>query len=304
MNILLFGNCQTRVLYHALKAYSQDFNVFYVNEVQNIVSEDIATFIKYLKITDVFIYQVVNKNNFDVGSNCLLEMADQNTLKIIIPSLYFDGYWPNMLDLFMGNQMPEISDGILYKILLEKPNLNSEESLKEYLSILSRCTDELIIEHIEDSFMRLSERESINNVSINLSDWLRLNYKENIHFFTCNHPKKSIFNFIVNQIIRIIEKQHNIPIARTLFYSEYDMSSIDFLYFPPIGKVLNAMGINNIDTVYSKYVRSRFGCGPHDYMNFFSEAQRYSNAISNLNYDEKNNNEMLIKDSIFLSRLF
>jgi hypothetical protein len=305
MNIFLFGNCQTRVLYHSLRSYSREFNLFYVNDVDRIVNEDIDALINYCKKADVFVYQAVRKSNFVVGSDDLIDNIDsKKTLKIQIPSLYFDGYWPNMLDIFMGNQMPEIADGILYKILLEKPGLHPDEYLEEYLSVINQLTNEKVIEHIEDSFSRLSDRELQNNVSISLSHWLRSNYRQNIHFFTCNHPKKSVFDFITNEIVQIIEKQCNISVDRSLFYNEYDMSSINFLYFPPLGRVLNAIGINSVDTLYNYHVRGRFSSEPYSYNDFFSEIKRYSLAISNLNNEAKISNEKLINDNKCLSQIF
>ena len=138
LRLFFFGNCQVRVLYHALRSYSCIFDVYFVSEVQDTSAEDLPRILEYTELCDVLIYQAVNNSKFLISSNDILKHLRCDAMSVLIPSLYFDGYWPNLLDLFLGPYMPEIADGVLYHILLSKPNIEQNVAAATYFDTIGR----------------------------------------------------------------------------------------------------------------------------------------------------------------------
>ena len=75
LRLFFFGNCQVRVLYHALRSYSCIFDVYFVSEVRDTSAEDLPRILEYTELCDVLIYQVVNKSKFLISSNDILKQA-------------------------------------------------------------------------------------------------------------------------------------------------------------------------------------------------------------------------------------
>lgn len=303
LKIFLFGNCQTRVLFNALRSYSNLIDASYVCDVQDFKEENVNASIDLVRATDVFIYQHVNNTIFPISSNELLKNLNPNALSISIPSMYFDGYWPNLLDLYMGNIMPEITDGLLYTIIKNNRNIDYITCKNMYVSLSQSIPEQFILQHIEDSFERLESREILNNVDIPISQWLRENYNSLPLFYSCNHPKKAVFNYVTNSIVSIIESKLNLQLLKNDFYLDYDLTSIDFIIYPVMSNVLRCFGINSDSDLFHRYVRERFSSEYYICQDFFAEYERYSSSLNLIKSDILTLNNSLLSKNALLNHL-
>lgn len=225
----IYCNCFGKVLQEYLLMI-QEFNDIYNIKVFYIMDDPKETVdIEYLKNTDLFIYQHMSNNAFkkeDGAFYCtesIIKLLPVNSIKISIPSCYFDGYF---IDGINQNQLPkrlkETKDKNDKLLLCEYfPNYCFNKKLFNMLS--SNLPIDILLKNIQsnnfytkseiyncinNSFNRFSEKES--NTDIPLTKFILENYRKKRLFNTTNHPSKYIFQYIVKELFNKLNFNINI----------------------------------------------------------------------------------------------
>ena len=133
MSIYFFGNCQVNVLSNIFRRLlvGTSCNVFFTADIHDIKDSDIQLIKKQVEQSNILIFQEVKKGGYPICSDDILNMGNFDCV-IKIPSMYYDAYWPNQIDLVMNNEdnMAQPVDFVIYKLI----NFGySDEKISRYL---------------------------------------------------------------------------------------------------------------------------------------------------------------------------
>jgi len=205
MKLLLYGNCQLTIgLYSYLKnntTLSLDIERWtsYI-----FIRDKLSLELKKLSNYDIFIYQPVNDSYGIYSSNNLLSLLNKKCIKIGIPFIYIDSFFP----LISKNDAHEIDGGDGYnngKILNEDIIID----LKKYNTkqeIILLYNDNKINFNYENRFLENIERIRIKEkiCDVKIVDFILQNYKKYKLIHLHVHPDKKILDHIAKQVFNLL----------------------------------------------------------------------------------------------------
>ena len=240
MKVLLYGNCQLTIgLYSYLKNCTTlrlDIDTWtsyiFIRDKLNLNLEKIFNY-------DIFIYQPINDSYGIYSSNHLLSLLNKNCIKIGIPFIYIDSFFP----LISKNDAHEIDGGDGYnngKILNEDIILD----LKKYNTkqeIISLYKDNKIDFNYKNRFLenikRMRCKEKICDVKV--VDFILKNYKIYKLMYLHVHPDKRILDHIAKQVLNLLDIKEYIVNHNTEFNKifggkgyPYHQTAIEHFNFP------------------------------------------------------------------------
>lgn len=206
-----YGNCQLDNICNQLNA-SDDFRNLYeyvpVKAVYLLEKDDLKSIKEAFSKVDVLIYQGVGtnfKNGPEFASDNILTFLKKDCKKILIPSLFFNAYFPDFHEIVVNDY------GVLTTPLMG--SFHDLNIVYAYIKKL-KCSDFAKIYSNENYYDKiychklltnalnsLQEREVDNNVDIRISDFIRENYDKQKLFNCQNHPKPPIIQYVIDNII-------------------------------------------------------------------------------------------------------
>lgn len=204
--LIFFGNCQANALLE-LFSYSKNlknsFSWRVFPGVFAVTPDEVSTLHQELRKTDVFLFHPVHeeyRDNLGVGSETLKSFLPEDSLKISISPVYWNGYNPELF--YMRNQdgshMVKTFDyhnALIFRSYLQ--GLSIEETLSLFKDP-DACTVNL-----ENHLMGLNElsyRES--HIDIGVEPFIRNHFQETRLFWTLNHPTNFLLFYIADQIFK------------------------------------------------------------------------------------------------------
>lgn len=267
--VLLFGNCQIQVLAGALTASADlagmKVRFRHVADVHELDAGSAEKIRSCAKNSVGLLTQVVQGDKFLVRSD-ELESIVKSPLLLRVPSIHFNGYWPNQADLRItsGSTMAGPADAVAYAMI--EAGASNEEI------VAALCSDDLyetqeVLDWASAAYERLRTREVQHGLNVCLSDLFdpsRLSTGER-ELYTFNHPKKKVMDSLM---IRCLFRFREVfePRYREVFDAivsgetavRYDMSTIDFIDYPMLPSVAKAFGNRGVaSSSPAKYVRPR-----------------------------------------------
>ena len=224
ITIFFFGNCQLSALKLKLNLDKKIYKIY--SETCHYTKKDKNNFTNIIKKSDIIITQNISDNyrNVDyLNLNYILNYS-QNKIIIIIPSCYFDFYYPDLKYIKKedGNKLSEPIDyHYQYMINNYKNNDSIDNYIKNYVNNIDLISKEILLKKANDSIRELKIRTKklkkelsikkqekniiIDNIHIIcISKFIKKNYKDKLLFYSMNHPSKYIFNFISTKIIKLL----------------------------------------------------------------------------------------------------
>lgn len=215
LNISILGNCQLIPLFKELQK-QDDLNITYASPYSN--PEKISNFLQSIKFCDVFINTLTETkywNNIALDTDSIIETLPVHTYRIIVPSIYFTGYFPTFgsykevdaLAYSFDKQEFYLSKYHDYlMIILAKHKI----SYSHYIKLQNLQLNDILKKNIDKTFQELKQKEK--KCCIQISNFLEQIYMTQIHFYTYNHPSNYILLYLYNQILQKIKKQLNIDL--------------------------------------------------------------------------------------------
>ena len=199
---IIYGNCQTEIIQRYF-AESQEFiSKYIIINIPRVCQEDHAVWkdmieSKIFSFCDLFIYQIVLENN-RFGSirstSNILKLLQKDCIKVSIPNIYFDGYFPqieknpyNILEDVQEDGLFKWGDKFVNKLLLagtDENHIIGKILDEDFLS------DEEVQRCVKASFENLQKREERTDIKI--SDYVKKHFKERQLFFAPNHPNNEL----------------------------------------------------------------------------------------------------------------
>jgi hypothetical protein len=219
----IYGNCQLKGITQFLLTNTDFSNKYeYIENklVHMMNTSDLDHFYKILPILGLLFIQPINDNykeNFKFSTTSVLKHISPNCIIILLPSLYFNGYFPFTGHLsyksdFILKPMP-LHDKNLLNIYI-KNNKNREKTESEYKELLynKKLINKNVFEkEISESINKLQTRESHMKQKYNIlntlsySDFILKNYTKFLICYSDSHPTKYTFRYFSNQILSILK---------------------------------------------------------------------------------------------------
>lgn len=226
--LIVYGNCQAEKISRGL-ACSDLINKEYICVILPGIHEfneaEIKLLRKIIKYADLFIYQNIKMDNkFSplLGTEYMNTILRKDCIKICIPNIYFAGYYPqqcnNKYDKSGLFAIGDININSLYeKNKLTKGNIDRLNDENYY-------SKEEVLNFLAQSFEELKKREN-EHCDIIISDFLEINYKNSLLFYSNNHPSKIVIIELTQRIIEFLYGERDENYQWNEIIGELDMIS-------------------------------------------------------------------------------
>lgn len=226
-NILFYGNCQMPVLCRTLNLDKTKYNETVIECFDTSMIE--SEFNLYVTQSDIIIMTLIEDNYRDksfLSTTYVVYHAQKNCKIIILNNFHFSFYY---VDLKTTINIP--GDPYHHKSLYDCcknnntidfyiDNYVNNETLKtndELESIANKSLDELNNRY--DIIMLHKQMNPAKFIySLPISPFIENNYKQTLLFYTTNHPSKSLFQYVCEEIIVILNVENTI---------DYDIDVLD-----------------------------------------------------------------------------
>ncbi|MDR1242950.1 MAG: hypothetical protein LBM00_09275 [Deltaproteobacteria bacterium] len=188
---LLHANCQGEPLAELLSLSAEFGRNWEIRHYINYTKEAVPA--SALENCDFFIYQFLDEKWADLASASLLEQLNPKADAFCMPSMFFKGCWP-----FWTIHSPiDFGDSMLNKLI--DAGAGKPEILKIYLQgDISRFVD--LQANLENTLQAEEEKETV--CSLRTTPLVRELWREEMLFYTCNHPGKRLLAFLADAILK------------------------------------------------------------------------------------------------------
>lgn len=280
--ILFYGNCQCNALKLVLNL-PNNYKIFNIECFSTVIECD--QFTNIIKNSDIIITQPIHDNYRSkeyLSTNYILKHKSSNCKVLLFNPLYFNFYYFDLK--YMKNK-----NGDILKIPIDyhyndmitcyKLNLPTEKYFEYYVDNIYYKNNEDLELLANESFIELDIRyqamlnEYVNNhinvIPIYINDFIKNNYKDQLLFYSMNHPTKYLLQLICNKIVEILQLENNI---------DYNVDPLDNPKCILYKCVQNSVNFNISDNNSVTLNKT----GNYDITNFYFES--YKN--NNIQFDE------------------
>jgi hypothetical protein len=281
----------------------------YVKDVHEATFEDAEHLKKIAKYATGLICQKVTGDKFAIRTSELMSCLSKDAFVITVPSMHFNAYWPNQADLQMIPNSPHCMpvDALMYKWVCE--GLGDDEITNKLL--LPNLFDPIDVRNwYSEAIERLRLRDITDELTITITSFLEESATAERLFYIFNHPKKKVLDYALRLILGALNKYfeaRDLSIQSRIISGEievqYDMSMIDFVEFPPLVSVTNALGLPSSESngVY-RFSRLRGSREVHRAMSIKNEIKFIRDSLPILSEDQLEFNKTTILNSSLLPK--
>lgn len=205
-----FGNCQAHPIAQLLMA-NEHFNRYFeyvpfTKPVYMLTEQDLEKVTDLVSSVDLFIYQSVGEAfGKTYSTENLLSLTKDSCQRISFPSIYFNGYMPEINYLrYIGGEINAFSDYHdinLVNSYVRNPENCYQKTFAQYKSDDYYSSEELL-NNAKKSVSTLREREQL--CTIKVSDYIEKNWRDTRLFYSMNHPSNSVLDHLVSQVTPIL----------------------------------------------------------------------------------------------------
>jgi len=225
----VYGNCQAPAVAEVLQSsdeFKKKYKYIKIKPVQELTHNDIKELSEnILPKLDLLIYQPVSKNykGSDIfSSESIIKRIPRNSIRISFQSLYFNGYYPELMTLKDENNKNIsinfykngkhlnflVHDINILKFFLEK---KAEKIIKKTLRDDNFYSAKFLNKILRLTLKDLEDRENSNKVDIRVANHIKNNFREYRLFHQFNHPTHYILEYICKAILEKISIIPDIP---------------------------------------------------------------------------------------------
>jgi len=216
--ILFYGNCQMDAIRQTLNINTNYYSISCWNCKYTEIN-----FKNIIKNSFIILTQPINDNYRNtpyLSTKYIIDNCNKDTIIIIIDSCYFNFYYfdlsyksfskekinkpsdyhyNKLIDCFLNKSTPEYYK----KNFIDNINLKTNEELDD---LASKSIETLI--NRSENFENIYKKKNIFHIKT--FDFIRDNYKNNLLFYSMNHPTKYLFQYICKEIKKILNIDFNI----------------------------------------------------------------------------------------------
>ncbi|GEA12740.1 hypothetical protein KUL49_31150 [Alteromonas sp. KUL49] len=202
----VYGNCQADPLGNILRT-NPDFNeqwefVQFPKPSFELRKNDLPEIEKLVGQLDLFVTQNVGDSHGVFASDNLAKLLKPSSTVIRIPNAYFSGYMPEVVYFRDGEphvtKFCDYHDEKFLSFFMEDP-VNAVNKAVNAANDTNTYSRDFVIENAKNSLEELKNRELSCDVTV--SDYIEKHWREEILFFSMNHPKRKVLNHIASQVL-------------------------------------------------------------------------------------------------------
>lgn len=191
---ILHANCQGDALRPLLENTPAFARLFQIRQLCNYTREEVAD--RDLAACGLFLHQRLAPRWGELSTERLLPRLSPGCRAVILPNLFFKGYWPFWTNAFTGI---DFADSLLEELLAR--GLTPKDTLRLYLR-----GDPALLGDVaavaEDSLAREEVKEAED--PIRCAALLRERWREEQLFITVNHPGRLLLFHVAEQLLRLL----------------------------------------------------------------------------------------------------
>ena len=219
---IIFGNCQAAAVATILGAHDEfrdQFEIVPVRSVHALTMPERERLLVEAQEADLLIHQPVSNVYQPASTENLLAAVNPEAPIISFPVCWFDGYFPDMVQLKTNGAkaesilFPYHSRVMFYAYLA---GLKTGDAAAIY-NAPKLYTEAFLHENVAKNLRNLRTRET--DLDIKIADFIEQHYRYKRLFFTFNHPTGHVLFFIVDDILRRLNLSPFGPEAKRKFGS-------------------------------------------------------------------------------------
>ena len=236
---LIYGNCQVHSLAAALSSnplFASTYKLSPIKTVHTLNREETSILLKYVKKTDLLIYQPVKRGYRaipELSTNFLKAQMKPNAKAVAVPSMYFPVYSPEVF--YLRGSAGEICPGPFgdYHNLFIYFAYVTGKTINKTLSIMTDgdlLNSEFSENNLNQAIKEMKRREQEHQLVV-ISDFIRQKYKEHRLFYTMNHPSKLIIHRVAFGIYQATNLLRSFSSSQVAKASDQAIDSLNKKYF-------------------------------------------------------------------------
>jgi hypothetical protein len=205
----VYGNCQANPLGNILQTNTEfaenwEFVPFPKpsfelrqgdwNDIENLLGE-----------LDLLITQNVGDSHGIFASSNLANHLKAGGTVVRIPNAYFSGYMPEVVYFRSGEphvtKFCDYHDANFLSFFMQDP-VNAVQKAVDAATDKSQYTEEFVLKNAQASINELKRREEDCDVIV--SDYIEKNWRNDILFYSMNHPKRVVLHHIASNILKLL----------------------------------------------------------------------------------------------------
>ncbi len=202
----VYGNCQADPLGNILQTNSEFSDnwefVQFPKPSFALRADDWVEIENLMSTLDLFITQNVGESHGIFASENLVKHMKPETRVIRIPNAYFSGYMPEVVYFRAGEphvtKFCDYHDENFLALFMADP-VNAVEKAVVKVEDPVTYSSERVLENARASIDELARREE--ECDITVSDYIAEHWKEDILFYSMNHPKRTVLSHMASNIM-------------------------------------------------------------------------------------------------------
>lgn len=219
--ILFIGNCQSDSICH-MTSFPEEYDI---NKISILNRQDQILERNLIQDSDIIITQRIRDQYDHLSTKYILKNKRKNTKIIIYPSCYMKLYYFDAMYFMQDNKIYPLPSSYHYKYILNSffRHLSPQDCLEKYIDNKDLLNHQQLQEILDTDIVNLQTRNKTTKVHavgcpdtyiIDIIDLIKHNYKNQLLFYSFNHPSDFILKYIIDTISDILD----LPI--TTKYSE------------------------------------------------------------------------------------
>ena len=210
---MFYGNCQMRELAIIFEKIQKIYSVNHINTVHKLTPDQLNAVHTMLPKLDLLVIQPISdryKNNSLLSTTSILSRVNDTCKIIMMPVCYFNFYYLN--SYYLKNLDKDYSEFYLDRHLVElykNHKGNRSQNISKFSKIVQDpefYTTELLETKANLSLGELDKRQTemrskyVMMDYIDVCSFMRKHYKDQLLFYTVNHPTNILLRYIMERI--------------------------------------------------------------------------------------------------------
>ena len=217
INILFYGNCQLTGIQKTLNLNKMKYNQTIIECFDTEITEE--EFKLCINKSDIIIMTIIEdnyRNKKYLSTTNVIYHSQKDCKIVLLNNFYFHFYYFDVkmikeLNLYHHKLLFEnYKNNNSYDFYLNNYVNNSTLKSKEELECFANKSFEELNTRYENILLHVKMSPHKLIYSIPICDYIKDNYKKKLLFYTTNHPSKYLFQYVSEQIIRILNLENTI----------------------------------------------------------------------------------------------
>ncbi len=196
----VYGNCQAESIARSLEgcaAFAEKFDYLELPPVYYMTSKKLQEFASQAANMGLLIF--MNSHAGDFASSEIVSLLPDRCERISIPSLFFNGYNPEMAYLRQPGSVLFYHDRIMLECISDFDGFKSRLLVEEDFFPESFSKD-----CVDASLTELAARERKHNMDVRITDFIAEHYQQDRLFHVMNHPSVTLIREVTAMILSLL----------------------------------------------------------------------------------------------------